>query len=126
MDTDLVVEVAASIAIVLLSRRKRRQRSSKRKRIWVRDWIRNREHSGVVDNLLQELRLGDETLYKNFLRMSAADFDYLLEKISPLIKRRDTLMRQAITPAERLTLTLRYLATGEFIIKVHLLFFYNK
>ncbi|KAK4883383.1 hypothetical protein RN001_006702 [Aquatica leii] len=99
------------LAIVLLSRAKRRRRVAKIKRIWVRQWIRNREHSGIDNNLLQELRVGDEVFYKNFLRMSAADFDYLLAKVTPFIARKDTHMRQAITPTERLTLTLRYLAT---------------
>uniref|UniRef100_A0A1X7U532 Transposase Helix-turn-helix domain-containing protein n=1 Tax=Amphimedon queenslandica TaxID=400682 RepID=A0A1X7U532_AMPQE len=33
--------------------------------------------------------------------------------VSPLIKRQDTVMRQAISPGERLAVTLRFLATGE-------------
>ncbi|KAK4887537.1 hypothetical protein RN001_003808 [Aquatica leii] len=89
----------------------RRRRVAKSKRIWVRQWIRNREQSGIVNNLLQELRVGDEVFYKNFLRMSAADFDYLIAKVTPFIARKDKHMRQSITPTERLTLTLRYLAT---------------
>jgi len=32
--------------------------------------------------------------------------------VSPLIQKKDTAMRQAITPHERLTATLRFLATG--------------
>ncbi|XP_068084397.1 uncharacterized protein [Anabrus simplex] len=35
----------------------------------------------------------------------------LLSRVSPLIKKEDTVMRAAITPHERLTATLRYLAT---------------
>ncbi|KAJ8915430.1 hypothetical protein NQ315_003191 [Exocentrus adspersus] len=67
-----------------------------KKRVWVREWIRKRNRCGFVHNLLQELRLGDAKVYKNFLRMSTNDFDYLLEKVTPLIKRQDTHMRQAI------------------------------
>lgn len=33
--------------------------------------------------------------------------------VTPIIKREDTVMREAISPAERLSVTLRYLATGE-------------
>lgn len=36
----------------------------------------------------------------------------LLALVSPFIKKKDTVMRQAITPHERLTATLRFLATG--------------
>jgi hypothetical protein len=36
----------------------------------------------------------------------------ILEMVTPIIKRRDTLMRDSISPAERLALTLRFLATG--------------
>ncbi|XP_045120471.1 uncharacterized protein LOC123509914 [Portunus trituberculatus] len=37
----------------------------------------------------------------------------LLELVTPLIAKSDTKMRKAVTAGERLTLTLRYLATGE-------------
>jgi hypothetical protein len=47
---------------------------------------------------------------KNFLRMDMASFNELLEMVTPLIKKRDTLMRNSISPAERLALTLRCLA----------------
>ena len=36
----------------------------------------------------------------------------LLNLVTPLIERKDTVMRPAITAHERLTTTLRYLATG--------------
>jgi hypothetical protein len=36
----------------------------------------------------------------------------LLSLVTPLIKKQDTIMRKAVTPHERLTATLRFLATG--------------
>lgn len=36
----------------------------------------------------------------------------LLNLVTPLIKKQDTVMRKAITPHERLSTTLRFLATG--------------
>lgn len=71
-----------------------------------------------MDNLLRELREGDALFYKNFLRMAPEDFEYLLEKVTHLIKKQDTLMRKAISPAERLAITLRFLATGKFNLKL--------
>jgi hypothetical protein len=55
---------------------------------------------------------------QNFLRMDMASFNELLELVTPLIKRRDTLIRNSISPAERLALTLSFLATGELIISL--------
>ena len=63
-----------------------------------------------------ELRTGDEKFYRNFLRVTGEDFDTLLERVSPLIKKENTRMREAITPAERLAVTLRYLATGKYFV----------
>ena len=47
------------------------------------------------------------------MRMSPESFDYLLSKVGPLITKRSTRLRQPIPPAERLALTLRYLASGD-------------
>ena len=51
--------------------------------------------------------------YRNFVRMNAATFETLLNMVAPLIFPKDTNMRGAIPPGERLALTLRFLATGE-------------
>ena len=49
----------------------------------------------------------------NFLRMSAEDFDYLLDMIKHKIIKQDTKMRCGISASERLSVTLRFLATGK-------------
>ncbi|CAI5696763.1 unnamed protein product [Oreochromis niloticus] len=51
--------------------------------------------------------------FRDLLRMSVEDFNYLLERISPAIIKKDTHLRKAISPRERLSVTLRFLATGE-------------
>lgn len=50
--------------------------------------------------------------WRNYLRMDETTYNVLLKMVTPLIQRQDTNMRQAITPHERLTATLRYLASG--------------
>lgn len=45
--------------------------------------------------------------------MTPETFNFILLKIENDIKKQDTTMRNAITPAEKLAATLRYLATGE-------------
>jgi len=44
--------------------------------------------------------------------MNSSSFDVLLKKVEPKIKKQDTHMRKSITAEERLSATLRFLATG--------------
>ena len=62
---------------------------------------------------MRELQAMDVSSYLNFVRMNASTFETLLTKVAPLIARKDTHMRDAIPPGERLAVTLRFLATGE-------------
>ncbi|XP_054709131.1 uncharacterized protein LOC129218835 [Uloborus diversus] len=55
----------------------------------------------------------DHEGYRRFLRMDTDTFQFLLQKIEPLISKQDTVMRRAIPAGERLAITLRYLATGK-------------
>jgi hypothetical protein len=48
--------------------------------------------------------------YKNYLRMSGENVQYLIAKVKPLIAKQNTVMRNAVTP--RIAATLRFLATG--------------
>jgi hypothetical protein len=50
--------------------------------------------------------------YKNYLRMSYENVQYLIAKIKPLIAKQDTVIRNAITPEACIAATLRSLATG--------------
>ncbi len=45
--------------------------------------------------------------------MTAAEFEFLLQMIRPIITKQHTKMRWAISPRDRLSVTLRFLATGE-------------
>ncbi|KAG8274701.1 hypothetical protein J6590_102071 [Homalodisca vitripennis] len=45
--------------------------------------------------------------------MSKQDFEHLIKLIEPAMKKRDTYMRSAIGTKGRLTVTLRFLATGD-------------
>jgi hypothetical protein len=67
----------------------------------------------VHAKLLKEISVEDTTSYENFIRMSKNDYQNLLEIITPKIIKKDTHLQKAISPSERLTLTLRFLATGK-------------
>lgn len=63
-------------------------------------------------NLLKELRTCEPSDFKNYLRMNNDSFNLLLELVRRKITQQDTQLRAAINAEERLTVTLRYLATG--------------
>ncbi|KAM6937853.1 uncharacterized protein FYW49_000093 [Xenentodon cancila] len=88
------------------------ERKRKRQRAWVKAWIGSRGQQGL-SVLQRELEMDDKTGFRELLRMTAEEFDFLLGKVEHLIRKRDTKMRLAISPRERLSLTLRFLATGE-------------
>ncbi|CAH1969203.1 unnamed protein product [Acanthoscelides obtectus] len=54
--------------------------------------------------------------------MSTTDFEFLLNKISPLISKQDTQLRKAVPTRKRLAITLRYFATGDSFQSLHFLF----
>ncbi|KAJ8035669.1 hypothetical protein HOLleu_19415 [Holothuria leucospilota] len=104
--------VSAVTVLIGLSLRKKRKRKEK-KRTWAKPWLLRKGIQGAFQNLETELLTEDPEQLHNFRRMDDAAYAELLQKITPLIIRKDTVMRQAIGPGERLSITLRYLATGE-------------
>lgn len=85
----------------------------KKRRVWIRNWIKKRNQYGVSETLLKELAVEDTEGYKNHLRMSEEKFEELLLKIMPKIQKQDTVMRRALPAALKLQIVLRYLATGD-------------
>lgn len=100
----------ASVAIALVFALDSDKPPGKRRK-WSKDGFLKRETYGHV-NLLQELRVNEPEDFRNFLRMDAPSFDELLGLVEPLIRKEDTVMRPSISPSERLSITLRYLASG--------------
>ena len=111
MDED---EIIVSLCIIIIASAVQRiQRRKRPRKKWVRAWIQRRRKHGAHHALMQELSAEDPEGFRNFLRMDTKDFQELLRKVTPLIQRQDTNMREAISSSERLSITLRYLATGD-------------
>lgn len=87
----------------------------RRRRWWTREWILRREFQlrGSVHLALNELLYEDIESFQRFFRMDFQLFNNLLDKVSPFIQKQDTVMRKSIPPIQRLSLTLRFLATRE-------------
>ncbi|KAG1657412.1 Protein ALP1-like [Nymphon striatum] len=82
------------------------------RRWWVRPIFERREEQGAYHNLVREMRLNDNEYYFKFHRMSPTQFDEILSLVGPIIQKQDTHFRSSISAGERLSMTLRYLASG--------------
>jgi len=101
------------VALLLLHRRKRRkQAKASTRKLWVKPWITRRKELGAYNNFIREIRSEDEETFRQFHRMDVQQFHDILTKVGPVIQREDTVMRESISPGERLAATLRFLATG--------------
>uniref|UniRef100_A0A6P7GR81 Protein ALP1-like n=1 Tax=Diabrotica virgifera virgifera TaxID=50390 RepID=A0A6P7GR81_DIAVI len=77
----------------------------------------------VLADLLNDLKADDsislngelrcDGSFKNFARMSSADFEILINQVGHKISKKDTRFRDAIPIQERLAIILRFLATGD-------------
>lgn len=100
-------KLALAAAAVLIIKKKKKRVIRKQ---WSKKWLLMRAKYTHV-NLLNELKLEPEDWF-NYLRMDEETYNELLKIVTPRIEKMDTRMRQAITAHERLSATLRFLATG--------------
>lgn len=92
-----------------------KKRKVKKKECWVRKWVDRRNEFGACSTLVNELRLEDAQQFRNFIRMSAVQFELLLNLVKHQIVKQDTKLRDAIPVHDRLMVTLRFLASGKHI-----------
>lgn len=103
------------IGIAALVAKHYKNKNRRKRRCWVRQWIerRNTKNLGSISLVHDELSPEDSFSFKNYLRMDEHTFLKLLSFVKPHIEKEDTNMRLSIPARDRLTVTLRYLATGE-------------
>lgn len=107
-DDIMAVHTAACAALLLSASKKRKKRSC-----WLREWKQRRNEKSSYNLLTAELKFTDQAAYKNYLRMDDNIFNLLLSYVEKDLKHEDTILREAVSPAERLAATLRFLAAGE-------------
>lgn len=84
----------------------------RKRQFWVRQIYRERKQKGEYHSLVKQVKLLDHEIFFQMFRMSATKFEELLRFIAPHITK-DCLRREPIMPEERLSVTLRYLVTGD-------------
>jgi len=125
---DLVIESCAVLSsffpTILAKKMERLQDTRKRniRRVWVREWIKRRNMLGASNLVSMELKSNFPEDFRNLLQMTECQFEYLLLRVTNIISKSDTNMRQAINAKTKLEVTLRYLATGDSFKSLELLF----
>ena len=78
----------------------------------MRKIFQEREEKSLFTTLFKDLQLFDKEYFLKNFRMDIRTFEDLLSWVDPIIQK-SSLRRSTATPAERLCVTLRYLATGD-------------
>ncbi|KAK0154749.1 Protein ALP1-like [Merluccius polli] len=108
-----MAEITTIAALYLLWRTSQlRLRARRRRRFWVHATLRRRRELGEFHRLLQELRL-DDGRFQRYFRLTVGQFEDLLARVGARISRLDNNYRLSIPAAERLSICLRFLATGD-------------
>lgn len=118
-DSDSSLEAEEILLSVLLLRRKRRRLRAASRQIWCKPFLLRRSRQGTFHNLVQELNAEDPEQFRRYHRLDRDSFERVLNMIEPLITKEDTFMRTSIRPRERLSITLRFLATGICVFISH-------
>lgn len=104
-------ETDCCIALALVLALQKKNNKNRKKRVWMKDWLKKRCEF-THEHMLNEIRLTSPKDFNNYLRMNESIYEELLQLISPKIYKRDTHLRDAISVNQRLSITLRFLATG--------------
>ncbi|XP_051167790.1 uncharacterized protein LOC127285696 [Leptopilina boulardi] len=91
-------------------------KSRKKSRRWGdRPINRRRDVLGEYETLFQEMQDDEEYFFK-YTRMNKEIYQHLLAKVTPYLLKRSR--RKPLTPGHRLSMTLRYLATGNDLFSI--------
>ncbi|KAH6928054.1 hypothetical protein HPB50_011007 [Hyalomma asiaticum] len=93
----------------------------RQRRWWVRPSWRTRHAESEFFTTMKKMRAGDIEYFKKYYRMSPSQFDYILSLVNEDLER-ETLIREPISSAERLAMTLRYLSSGALMQDIALSF----
>lgn len=93
---------------LLKSKGRRKRKSQKHKRFWLRPHLRNNARHTLGDyyQLILPSKIADPELFHKLMRMSAQSFEKLVELVRPLVERQ-FVVREPISVEERVALTIR-------------------
>ncbi|KYN06577.1 Putative nuclease HARBI1 [Cyphomyrmex costatus] len=91
--------------------KKKGKKNYRKKRYWVHPIFKERYNHGFYHAIFPVITL-EETRFRNYFRMTPTQFENLLSLVAPFITKQ-TVIREPISAAERLCLTIRFLASGD-------------
>jgi hypothetical protein len=77
---------------------RRKKRPKYAKHFWTRRFLNDGVQHG--QNVLRESNIKGGSGFRNFVRLTKSDFDILLQKIGPIIQRKDTKYREAVPASQ--------------------------
>ena len=81
-------QAIAALGLSFLLEEEAQQPCKRSRKVYMRDWTALREERGIYHQLVKELEMGDRVAYKEFFRMTKQKFCFLVEKVSPLIEKK--------------------------------------
>ena len=81
-------QAIAALGLSFLLEEEAQQPRKRSRKVYMRDWTALREERGIYHQLVKELEMGDRVAYKEFFRMTKQKFCFLVEKVSPLIEKK--------------------------------------
>ena len=99
--------------LLLLELEDEKENEKRKHRMWVRKIFAERKQKGEFHLLVRDLKLHDDEYFFKYFRMSTIRFVELLLKVAPRIKKSNLRRFDVVGPSERLSVTLRYLVTGD-------------
>ncbi|XP_066592967.1 uncharacterized protein [Prorops nasuta] len=104
------------VLIALLVNEIMKKKKYKSKRFWVHPVLCERRKHGFYHAIYPVLSL-EESRFRNYFRMTKSQLEEILIIIAPYISKK-TVVREPISAAERLCLTLRFLASGDSMTSI--------
>ena len=106
------------LCTLLILKRIKFAKQRKKRKCWIRKIYLDRPEKGEYHLLVKDLQLFGRGYFFRCFRMSPALFEELLCLVAPHIPKKETKLRQPISPSERLCVTLQYLVTGDAFVTI--------
>ena len=100
--------------LLFLLKKQKLERLRKKRRWWIRPILADRENKGIY-HLYKEATWNQGFTFRHVYRVSPETFGIIVAATRPYLERRHHVPRKAIAVEERLAVTLRYLATGNYL-----------
>lgn len=99
-EDDFIFTISKCLLLYNYNKKKKRRKP----RFWMSNHIRERPNKGDLLRMFYDL---EDEYFKNYFRVSREQFNEILSLIREVIKKQDTNFRKAISPLEKLAITLR-------------------